>query len=74
MVSYEGAGGGEMADSDFEVSSEDSEEESDEDMEVRLSHRAPYPRVQGPIRHASTQQSLVSPVLDPNVSPIGRVQ
>ena len=33
-VNYEGAGGGEMADSDFEVESDVSSEESEEDMEV----------------------------------------
>ena len=38
MVNYEGAGGGEMGDSDFEVSSEDSEDDSDEDMEVHQSN------------------------------------
>ena len=36
-MSYEGAGGGEMADSDFEVSSEESEEDTDEEMEARRS-------------------------------------
>lgn len=35
VVSYEGAGGGEMADSDFEVSSADESSDSDEEMDVR---------------------------------------